>query len=42
MTDCGDLGNCVIPMWMQYLILAAALGLFLVKALSRRDPYDRR
>jgi hypothetical protein len=41
MTDCADLGNCVIPMWFQYTILAVAFLLFLVKVTTPRDPYDR-
>ncbi len=41
MTDCGDLGNCLIPIWFQYLIVLAGLVLLGVKCFSKHDPYDR-
>ena len=41
MVDCADLGNCSIPTWLQYAILLFVVVLFLVKAFSRNDPYDR-
>lgn len=41
MTDCGDLGTCVIPMWVQYVALAVAVILFVVKVITPHDPYDR-
>lgn len=41
MTDCADLGNCLMPMWMQYAILAAAFLLLFIKVTGKHDPYDR-
>ena len=40
--DCGDLGNCAIPMWFQYIIVLAAFIVLVGPHLGRRDPYDRR
>jgi hypothetical protein len=41
MVDCGDTGTCLIPMGIQYVIVAGAFVLFLLKAFLPRDPYDR-
>ncbi len=41
MIDCGDTGTCLIPMWIQYLILVILLGLFMWKGSRPYDPYDR-
>ncbi len=39
--DCGDLGNCTIPMWFQYLLVLAGVILLGLKCLWPRDQYDR-
>ena len=41
MTDCGDLGNCAIPMWIQYAAVLLGLLLLIVKGTAKHDPYDR-
>jgi hypothetical protein len=41
MTDCGDLGNCAIPMWVQYLMVVVAMLMLALKCWWPRDPYDR-
>lgn len=41
MIDCGATDSCLIPMWMQYVILVVAFALFVLKVLLPKDPYDR-